>query len=140
MVFCPGRAFPRQKANRRLMKKTLAITADLGNFNVYLWEDQPFHRSPRLELINAFEFTEAHAKRANTLTVLEKKSPQKAPSPHTSSVGSDGEQHRMQLEKRRRLVREQACRIADLLKDPDVDRCFLAVSREINQIGRASCR
>ena len=114
------------------MKKTLAITADLGNFNVYLWETASFHRAPRLELINAFENTEAHGQRANTLTVLEKKSAQKASPQHTSSVGSDGEQHHMQLEKRRRLIREMACRIADFLKDPDVERCFLAVSREIN--------
>src|ERR1044071_3645365 len=78
MVFCTGWAFPCQVVNRRLMKKTLAITADLGNFNVYLWETASFHRAPRLELINAFENTDAHTKRANTLTVLEKKSAQKA--------------------------------------------------------------
>src|SRR5689334_16024984 len=99
-------AFQSQGEHPEAMKRTLVIVADLGNFNVYQWESAPRDSKPHLELINAFENVEAHAKRPNTATVMEKSSAQKVHNPRMSATGSDGEQHNMQLEKRRRLVRE----------------------------------
>jgi hypothetical protein len=45
---------------------------------------------------------------------------------------SDGERHNIALEKRKRLVRQMAHRLNELARSPDVERCFLAASREIN--------
>jgi hypothetical protein len=45
---------------------------------------------------------------------------------------SDGERHNIELEKRKRLVRALARRLNTLARDPEVERCFLAASREIN--------
>ena len=114
------------------MKKTIAVIADLGNFHVYEWHNDPFQSTPRLELINAYEATDARGKRANTLQIMEKRSAQHGNNPRVSATASDGEQHNMELEKRKRLIREMACRIADFLKEDEVERCFLAVPSEIN--------
>jgi len=114
------------------MKKTLVIVADLGNFKAYYWDADPFHSHPRLEMINSFEVIEARGKRANTLTTMEKGSTKQASHSKMSATGSDGEQHNMHLEKRRRVIRETACLIADFLKDRQVERCFMAAPEQIN--------
>jgi len=115
------------------MKRTLVIVADLGNFKAYQWDGDQSHSTPRLELIESFEGVDAHSKRANTLTVLEGRSAKGGSNPKITGTGSDGEQHHMQNEKRRRLVRQTAERITDLLTLNDVERCFLAASEQINR-------
>ena len=45
---------------------------------------------------------------------------------------SDGERHNIELESRKRFVRQLALRLNALARSQDVDRCFLAASREIN--------
>jgi hypothetical protein len=45
---------------------------------------------------------------------------------------ADGERHNIELEARRRFVRRLAQRLNFLARSPEVDRCFLAVSKEIN--------
>ena len=45
---------------------------------------------------------------------------------------SDGERHNIELEQRKRLVRDLARRLNSLARNKEVERCFLAASREIN--------
>jgi len=45
---------------------------------------------------------------------------------------SDGERHNIELEQRKRLVRELARRVNSLARKEEVERCLLAASREIN--------
>ena len=45
---------------------------------------------------------------------------------------SDGERHNIELEARKRLIRDLAARVNALARQPDVDRCLLAASKEIN--------
>jgi hypothetical protein len=45
---------------------------------------------------------------------------------------ADGERHNIELESRKRLVRQLAQRLNILARSPDIERCFLAASREIN--------
>lgn len=45
---------------------------------------------------------------------------------------SDGERHNIELETRKRLVRQLAERLNLLARSEDIERCFLAASREIN--------
>ncbi len=53
----------------------------------------------------------------------------------TASSGmSDGERHNIQLEQRKRLVRRLAERLNKLAGPPEVERCLLAVSKEINHL------
>src|SRR5439155_15169163 len=105
-----GSAGRRNFRRRRIdsMKRTLVIVADLGNFRAFAWDGDAFHSTPRLELVDDFETVDARGMRGNTLTVHERRSATGNP--------SDGEQHNMELEKRRRLVRQMAERITDLLR------------------------
>jgi len=45
---------------------------------------------------------------------------------------SDGERHNIELESRKRMVRQLAQRVNALARTKDVDACLLAASREIN--------
>lgn len=45
---------------------------------------------------------------------------------------SDGERHNIELESRKRLVRQLAQRLNILARSQEIDRCFLAASKEIN--------
>ena len=45
---------------------------------------------------------------------------------------SDGERHNIELESRKRLVRQLARRLNALAGAEEIDRCFLAASKEIN--------
>ena len=45
---------------------------------------------------------------------------------------SDGERHNIELESRKRLVRQLAQRFNLLARGPEVECCLLAASREIN--------
>src|SRR5262249_14730989 len=108
------------------MKRTVVIVADLGNFRAFEWDGSEFHSTPRLELIDDFETAEARGIRGNTLTVIERRSAKGASSEKVSATGSDGEQHNMELEKRRRLIRQMADRVTDLLRPKNIERCFFA--------------
>src|SRR5204863_8270511 len=114
------------------MKRTVVIVADLGNFRAFEWDGNEFHSTPRLELIDDFETVEARGMRGNTLTVHERRSAKAAGNEKMNATASDGEQHNMELEKRRRLIRQMAERISDLLRPSQVERCFLAAPSEIN--------
>jgi Protein required for attachment to host cells len=46
---------------------------------------------------------------------------------------SDGERHNIELEWRKRLIRRMAARLGALFRKPEVERCYLAASREINR-------
>ena len=110
----------------------MVIVADLGNFRAFEWDGNEFHSTPRLELIDDFETVEARGIRGNTLTVHERRSAKNGGNEKISATGSDGEQHNMELEKRRRLIRQMADRVTDLLRPKHVERCFLAAPSEIN--------
>ena len=116
------------------MKPALVVVADLGNFKAYHWDGNELHSTPRLELVDAFETVDARSKRVrNTLTVLEGRSANGGSNPKLAGAGSDGEQHNMHLEKRRRLVRQMAEGLTALLKPKQIERCFFAAPQEINE-------
>ena len=116
------------------MKPTLLVVADLGNFKAYRWDGDELHSTPRLELVDAFEAVDARYKRVrNTLTVLEGRSAKGGSNPKLAGAGSDGEQHNMHLEKRRRLVRQMVDGLTALLKPKEIERCFFAAPQEINE-------
>jgi hypothetical protein len=45
---------------------------------------------------------------------------------------SDGERHNIQLESRKRMVRQIAQRVNAIARPKNIDACLLAASREIN--------
>src|SRR2546430_4247135 len=91
------------RRRRDFMKPTLVVVADLGNFRAYHWDGDELHSTPRLELVDAFETVDARSKRVrNTLTVLEGRSANGGSNPKLAGAGSEGGQHKMDLEKQSR--------------------------------------
>jgi len=114
------------------MKKTLVVIMDLGCFKAYRLENHQPHQSPRLELVEEFNSTDAHDKLVDKVTDLAGRFPRGASGASARGAMSDGERHNIELEARKRLVRGLAQRLNTLLRGKDVERCLLAASREIN--------
>jgi len=114
------------------MKNTLLVVADLGGYKAYKLEpnEQP-NRAPRLELLEQYDNGQAHDR------LVDKVSDQAGRFPRAGGVVpggamSAGERHNIELETRKRLVRQLAQRINVLARQQDFERCMLAASREIN--------
>jgi len=117
---------------------TLLVVADLGGFKAFRLENNQLEtnnrrlkQSPRLELVEQFNNPDAHDRLVDKVSDQAGRFPRRT---GTRSAGamSDGERHNIELESRKRFVRRLAQRINILATNPEVDRCFLAASREIN--------
>ena len=113
------------------MKNTLVVVTDLACFKVFLLDNHS-NRTPRLELVEQFNNAEAHGKLVDKVTDLAGRFPRGTGKAGEGGAMSDGERHNIELEKRKRLVRALAKRLNTLARDPEVERCFLAASKEIN--------
>jgi hypothetical protein len=114
------------------MKNTLVVVADLGCFKAYRLENDDPNRTPRLEPVLEFNNADAHDKLGDKVTDLSGRFPRSTGAAHPTGAMSDGERHNIELESRKRLVRQHAQRLNALARSKDVHRCLLAASREIN--------
>lgn len=112
------------------MKNTLLVVADLGGFKAFKLENNHLNRTPRLELLEQYNNHAAHRRLVEKVSDFSGRFPRGG----TKACGamSDGERHNIGLESRKRLVRQLAHRLNLLARHADVERCFLAVSKEIN--------
>jgi hypothetical protein len=113
------------------MKNTLVVVTDLGSLKAYRLDNSRLLREPRLELIREFNFLEAHAKLGDKVTDQGGRFPRTMGGGQNGAM-SDGERHNIALERRKRLVRQLAQSLEEMLKDKEVEICYLAASREIN--------
>ena len=127
-VFCT-----RNQQLKEDMKRTMIVVADLGTFKTFSLEEDSATRSPRLQPIAAEDFPDAFAKRSNTLTVMEGRSAKSPSNSRTNATASDGEQHNMHLEKRRRSIKKMAANIDQLLAREKDARCFIAAPKDVLQ-------
>jgi len=111
------------------MNNKLVVVTDLGSFKAYKLETNEPHSTPRLELIEEFNLIDAHVKISNQTTDL-------AGRYHTPVMGKwatpRGERHNIELERKRRLIKQVAHAINDLLQRNAAEGCYLAASKEIN--------
>jgi hypothetical protein len=114
------------------MKNTLVVVTDLGGFKAFRLDDTQWQATPRLELVAEFRNPDAHERLVDSVTDLSGRFPRNGSGPKVARAMSDGERHNVQLEHRRRLIRQIARRLNPLLRSDEVERCFLAASREIN--------
>lgn len=112
------------------MKNTLVVVADLGCLKAYRLDQTPVQHTPRLELLEEFNNNGATAKLTDVTTDSSGRFPRGGP--RAEQGMSDGERHNIELEQRRRLVRQLAGKLNQLLQQFDVD-CYLAASREIHK-------
>src|SRR5215469_3987294 len=110
---------------------TLLVVADLGGYKAFRLENNnnPKH-SPRLELLEQFTNPQAHGRLVDRVSDQAGRFP-RAPGGRAVGAMSDGERHNIELESRKRFIRELAQRLNMLARGQEVDRCFLAASREI---------
>ena len=114
------------------MKNTLVVVTDLACLKAYRLENNHPNKSLRLELVEEFNNAEAHGKLGDKVSDLSGRFPRRTGAQHTSGAMSDGERHNIELESRKRLVRQLAQRLNVLVRNKEVERCLLAASREIN--------
>jgi hypothetical protein len=115
------------------MKNTLVVVTDLGCFKAFRLENNSHqHYGPRLELVEQFENEEAHGKLGERVSDLGGRFPRSTSASSVTGAMSDGERHNIQLEQRKRLVRQLAQRFNALARGREFERCLLAASREIN--------
>lgn len=114
---------------------TLVVVADLGGYKAFKLEDNGknngnLNQTPRLELLEQFENPEAHGRMVDKVSDLSGRFPRAG----GRAVGamSDGERHNIELESRKRFIRQLAQRLNALARGKDIERCLLAASREIN--------
>ena len=89
------------------MKNTLVMVVDLGCLKAFKL-DNGVGRTPRLELIEQFDNPAAHNRLVERVTDLAGRFPRGATKPANGNVMSDGERHNIDLEQRKRFVRELA--------------------------------
>jgi hypothetical protein len=114
------------------MKNTLVIVTDLGCFKAFQLENNHPHPTRHLKLVEEFNNADAHGKLGDKVTDLSGRFPRRAGVAGAREAMSDGERHNIELESRKRLVRQLAQRFNLLARGPEVECCLLAASREIN--------
>ena len=110
---------------------TLLVVADLGGFKAFKLENNDSHRTPRLEFLEQYDNLEAKGHLVDRVSDLSGRFP-RGTGLKAAGAMSDGERHNIQLEARKRLVRQLAQRLNALARHQPIERCFLAASREIN--------
>ena len=114
------------------MKNTLVVVTDLGGFKAFRLDNGVAHTTPRLELLEEFSNAEAHDRLVEKVSDLSGRFPRGTGAASGAGAMSDGERHNIELERRKRYVRQMARRLNSLMRDSSIERCFLAASREIN--------
>ena len=116
---------------QEIMKNTLLVVADLRGFKAFKLETDQVYRTPRLEPVEAFENEDAHGRLVDKVSDLAGRFPRGTGTGANGGM-ADGERHNIELETRKRFVRQLAQRISALARPQEVEQCFLAASREIN--------
>lgn len=114
------------------MNNTLVVVADLGCLKAFKLENNHLNRTPRLDLVEQYDSLDAHEKLVDKVSDLAGRFPRTTGTSKGSGAMSDGERHNIELEQRKRLVRQLSERVNVLVRGPEVERCLLAASREIH--------
>jgi hypothetical protein len=113
------------------MKNTLVVVADLGCFKAFKLENNHLTRTSRLELLEQHDNADAHGHLVDKVSDLAGRFP-RGTGMKAGGAMSDGERHNIELEARKRLVRQLAQRLNSLARGHEVENCLLAASKEIN--------
>lgn len=88
--------------------------------------------SPRLEQVDAFESVYGDDRISRRLSDQAGQFGKGSTGSAAINDGANGERHNINLENRRRSIKEVADRISELLKSGEYESCYLAASNEIN--------
>lgn len=113
------------------MKNTLVVVADLGCYKAFRIDGNHLGPTPRLEVVEEWQLAEAHSRLVDKVTDLSGRFP-RGTGTRANGTMSDGERHNIELETRKRLIRQLAQRLNALARTQPAERWFFAASREIN--------
>jgi hypothetical protein len=115
------------------MTKKLLLVMDLGCLRAYRMDySVEGGHGPRLELVDEFNSEHGHNHPGDLVTDSPGRFPRGAGPKNVMGDMSSGERNDLQLEERRRMVREIGGHCEDLLKDKEVESCYFAAASEIN--------
>lgn len=123
---------PATRQRIKFMKRTMILVTDLEELKAYQVDNDPLHSSPRLDLVGQFK-TDAGRKLVEQVSDQAGRFPRATVAQNIMGGMSQGERHNIELEKRKRCVRRIAGEINSLLTNSEIERCYLAASREMNK-------
>ncbi len=113
------------------MPEKLIVLADLGRMKAYRVTADEMSTTPRIEVIEEFATLDAHGKLLDKVTDKAGRFP--ASGGNGTGGMSIGENHNLQTELDRRLVKQLAGSIDGLIRKENPPLWFFAAGREINQ-------
>jgi hypothetical protein len=113
------------------MKSTLVVLADLGRLKAFKLESDHQYRTPHLEMLEQYENPDAYGRLVDKVTDQSGRFP-RGLGTKAGAAMSDGERHNIELEGRKRLIRELARRVNALARHAEVEQFLLAASKAIN--------
>jgi hypothetical protein len=109
------------------MANKLIVLAALGSLKAYSMTTDELSQTPRLDLVHEHHEEAAHARIADQLT-------DKAGRFATPGGGASvSENHNLRSENQRRLVKQLASRISQIVQDEKPSAWFFGAAKEINQ-------
>lgn len=115
------------------MKKTLIIVTDLGCLRSYERHTAEPGQSARLELLEEFVPDNAHARISDLVTDQQGRFPRGAGPMNISGDMSAGERNDLELEEKKRVMKQIVGRLEANLSDSSVGQCYFAAGSEINR-------
>jgi hypothetical protein len=109
------------------MNDTVIVATDLGTFKAYRLQHTD-RDTPRLEVVEEVEFVDGHGKLGDKQT--DQAGRYKVPTQDMAM--SCGERQKIELELRRRLVKQAAAQLRNVVANRKVETCYFAASSEIN--------
>jgi len=113
------------------MTTKLVVVADLGHFKAYRLEESPDFSRPRIKLLEDWETNVS--KHLSEEVTDQAGQFRKGSAPAGPTDRSDGEEHNLDLERRRRAVKKLAKRMDELFAPDQVEAGYLAASSEISR-------
>ena len=110
------------------MKDKLIIVVDLGLVKAYRVDLTP-QRTPRLQQLEQVVLNEAHSRLKDRVSDLAGRQGSRT---QTGSSAPKADDRSLKLEAKRRLIRQIASRITDLIQQNAKNGCWLAAPKEIN--------
>lgn len=114
------------------MSKLIVLT-DLGTFKAFKLEEDGFSSSPRLEVVDAWETVYGDDRISRRLSDQAGQFGKGGKSFAAINDMANGERHNIELENRRRSVKEITQKLSGLLQNGQYDGCYFAAAEEINK-------
>jgi len=111
------------------MKKRILILADLGRLRAYLLEEPAEGGRPRIRLIEERETAVTH----HLVDDVTDQVGRFRKEPAIVGARSDGEEHNLNLQRRRQALKQLADVMIELIHREEYDGCYFAADARINQ-------